>query len=445
MVKRRAYKLVLALLGILVIATGAALLRSDQAAAQIGWTFPADGSEIGATGRVGIAFNQPMQQDQVDQRIKITPEAPGHATWTGNTLWYVFDAALKPGITYHFTLEAGALAQDGRAIPQDRTVSYKVRSPEIIFLSSQAGQNELWTEQAGGGSLRKLTSTGGKVYDYAPSPDGEQIVYSVTNAQGGSDLWLMQRDGSQNMLLVDCGLDHCSQPAWKPDGTEIAYYRAVTAPNQMTISGIWGVDVVSGQTDFMIYGEQPAWSPDGSWIAVIDPGAGNIHILNVEDGKGIEVSASSDSPPVWIPNSTILAYVDLQSAQAQSTTALLQVDAAIGQVMPLLANLPEDQELSLPAYSPDGSAYIIAMRSFISDLSKQLYYMPPGGKDLQQITKEPSYSNAHFSWNLWGTEAVFQRVQLGSSSAAPQVVTWDRDTGSLQVVALDAALPAWLP
>ena len=439
-------KIILAFLGVVVVALGIILWRGDQVGAQITQTFPADGGEIGATGKVGIEFKQAMQQDQVSKLIKVKPEIPGHVVWSGNTLWYVFDAVLQPEIVYSFTLQAGGLAQDGRPILQDHTINFQARSPEVIFLSSRPGQNELWIQAPGGGILRKLTFTGGKVYDYAASPDGDHVVYSVTNSQGGSDLWIIQRDGSQNKLLVDCGADHCSQPAWSPDEAEIVYHRVVSAQNQNdAITGIWNVDPVSGQTDFVISGEQPSWSPDGKWIAVMDPQAGIIRVLNVDQGKGIEVDASSDLAPVWIPKSTNMGYSNLQSAGALSTTALFRVDVTTNQVSRLLENLPSDMELSMPAFTPDGLSYVISMRAFTSDLSKQLWYMPPGGKNLSQITKDQSYSNAHFSWDPWGTELVFQRVGMGVSNASPQAMIWDRQKNALQLLASDAALPSWLP
>jgi len=34
---------------------------------------------------------------------------------------------------------------------------------------------------------------------------------------------------------------------------------------------------------------------------------------------------------------------------------------------------------------------------------------------------------------------------LGSSQASPQVMTWDRNTGKIALVADNATLPRWMP
>jgi len=439
-------KTILAVLGLAALALGFIVWQGDRVGAQISATFPPDGGEISATGKIGIQFKQAMQTKEVESRLQIEPATPGHFVWQGNTVWYLFDKILQADVSYHFLLKAGALAMDGRKVLQDQNVAFHVRQPDIIYLSASKGQNELWIAPLDGGSQRKLTATGGKVFDYAPSRDGEQIIYSVTNAQNGMDLWLIQRDGSQNHILVNCGPDHCSQPAWSPDGSQIVYYREVLLQSaQNTISGIWGVDTSTGKTDFVISGSQPDWSPNGDWIAVMDSAAQVIRVLNVQTGKGIEVKASTDFLPQWQPGGLKLVYATLQEAGALETVALFQVDLTTNQVSRILDSLPGDLELSVPTYSPDGQNLVISMRSFTGGLTKQLWTMTADGKNIQPITQDQTYSNAGYSWNAWGSALVFQRLQMGVSNSAPQVLIWDRASGELRVLASQAALPAWLP
>jgi Tol biopolymer transport system component len=439
-------KTMVAILGVVALAIGIIISRGDQVGVLITQTFPINGGEISAPGKIGIQFNQAMQNQSVESLIKIEPDVPGHAVWQGNTMWFVFDHFLQQGTAYQFDLLAGGIAQDGRRVLKSQVINFNVRKPDVVYLSTLDNQNDLWIISSDGGSSHQLTNSGGKVFDFAPSRDGEQIVYSATISENGMDLWLMLRDGSQAKKLVDCGLDHCSQQAWSPDGAEIIYHRAVPMEShQNTISGIWGVDPISGQTDFLISGEQPAWSPDGNWIAVMDSQAGVIRVLNVQTGKGIEVNASTDFLPEWLPNSSRMAYANLQAAGALETVALFQVDVTSNQVSRLLDTLPGNLELSMPIFSPDSKKFVIAMRSFTGGLSKQLWYMPPGGTNLQQITKDETFSNAHYSWNQSGTELIFQRVQMGVANSSPQVIIWDIARGSSTVLASNAALPEWLP
>ena len=75
----------------------------------------------------------------------------------------------------------------------------------------------------------RLTLTGGNVYDYAVSPDGEQVIFSARNAEKGYDLWETDREGSQSKQILPCGADWCDNPAYSADGQQVAYSRRVAS------------------------------------------------------------------------------------------------------------------------------------------------------------------------------------------------------------------------
>ena len=82
-------------------------------------------------------------------------------------------------------------------------------------------------------------------------PQGEGIVYSVLREDGGADLWRMDRDGSEQRLLLACPEAACLDPAWSPDGETLAYERRdiwAGAPNLDPKAGrIWLLDLEEGE------------------------------------------------------------------------------------------------------------------------------------------------------------------------------------------------------
>ena len=60
---------------------------------------------------------------------------------------------------------------------------------------------------------------------YSISPDQKTILYTVFKNEGGTSIWAINADGTQNHLVLDCPQAECNSPEWYPDGRKIAYER----------------------------------------------------------------------------------------------------------------------------------------------------------------------------------------------------------------------------
>ena len=133
-------------------------------------------------------------------------------------------------------------------------------------------------------SIYKLSLLGGapqKIMDNAAagsvSPDGSRIAY-LPGSNFGSELWLMNADGSNARELTFAGVldkpgSHGSwiwRPAWSPDGHHIAYIEALggfgSDPNAKTAS-VMTIDANgSGLNEALNdshVGQALSWAPDG--------------------------------------------------------------------------------------------------------------------------------------------------------------------------------------
>jgi len=131
----------------------------------------------------------------------------------------------------------------------------------------------------------------------------------------GNSLFTINSDGSGQMLVIggDGGAVNQS-PAWKPDGTQIAFSRSVpTEPGRFiyTISpaGTGLQKIGTGTGD-----DAPSWSPDASKIAFIDSLAatnGEVFVMNADGTNRVRLTNDSafDFNPVWSPDGTKIAWV----------------------------------------------------------------------------------------------------------------------------------------
>src|SRR5688572_6582627 len=89
----------------------------------------------------------------------------------------------------------------------------------IVFTrnSGDSGAEDLFSINADGTGLFRLTNASGMDIDAAVSPDGNRIAW-----MNGQDVWVMSADGtSKAQLTFDPASDR--YPAWSPDGTKILF------------------------------------------------------------------------------------------------------------------------------------------------------------------------------------------------------------------------------
>lgn len=100
----------------------------------------------------------------------------------------------------------------GAGIAYDPT--WSPTQPELVFVATESGNDEIWTIRADGTAPRQLTRNDW-AWDKHPSfsPTGEQIVF-YSNQTGTNQLWVMNRDGSEQRRLLAPNPYNDFDPVW---------------------------------------------------------------------------------------------------------------------------------------------------------------------------------------------------------------------------------------
>ncbi|HEX8408843.1 MAG TPA: protein kinase [Thermoanaerobaculia bacterium] len=188
----------------------------------------------------------------------------------------------------------------------------------FVFARGNGPQADIFLQRVNGRNAIKLTGRCAQA-DIQPafSPDGSQIAYR-SDCEGGG-IFVMGATGESSRRITGS----CFNPSWSPDGkrivcaTETTNYTP-TARGQM--SELWIVDASNGERKLLLSadGVQPAWSPNGHRIAywgisgqaaqrdiwTIDPSAED----PVKSIVRVTEDAAVDWNPVWSPDGQHLYF-----------------------------------------------------------------------------------------------------------------------------------------
>lgn len=107
------------------------------------------------------------------------------------------------------------------------------------------------------------------------SPDGKSVIYTLQKIRDDDDnegeyrydtqLFLVATDGTTEPKQLTYGKESATQPAWSPDGTMVAFTRAVNGKSQIFLLPLSGGEARQ-LTNYEYEAGSPVWSPDGSHV-----------------------------------------------------------------------------------------------------------------------------------------------------------------------------------
>ncbi len=445
-------RIVLGVAAVLVAAIAIVVWRGDQVGVNVLRATPADGTPAAASAPIVIEFDQRMDAPSVEASFSVEPNVDGQFAWREQTLTFIPTEHWAQDVTYTVSLHSGARSQLGHELLQDLSFSFEVRQPGFAFLHEDEGGFELWAAADLNAEARQLSDTDGRVFDFAVAVDGEQIVYSVVNDGNGIDLWIVERDGDNARVLLDCGTDRCYAPDWAADG-QIAYSRAsapLTPTEPYSPPRTWLLDPANGETirlyaDAQKIGYGPVWSPDATHLAYFDGIQSQIVILDVRSGKEIYVPTRAGVVGSWTPDGSQMLFFDVQMQDNNAVNLIYRAQLDTEDVLPFFDPQPTDANYGNPVVSPDGEWVAIKVRPFESGPGDEVWVMPIDGRFGNVVTNAPDLLFTAMDWDPWSTRLLLSKVSLGVADRAPEVWVWDMETAQMTPLAEDASAAAWLP
>ena len=288
----------------------------------------------------------------------------------------------------------------------DSDPSWSPDGRRIAFTSDRDGDYEVYVMNADGTNPVNLTND--PADDAGPrwSPDGSRIAFwSSRDRRELGSVFVMEADGSAPVRVS--GYRHAQKPVWSPDGSRIAYTGFASDRK-------WHLFVVNadGTGDIILtdnpggWESSPTWSPDGSRIAFAsyrqDIGE-DIYVVNA-DGTG-EVRLTDnprfDDNPAWSPDGSRIAFSSLRPVQRHPVYASYEIDTwvmdADGTNLVNLTNSLRRTEGRRPVWSPDGTQVATTVQMF--NFTHEIYVIRTDGTRLINVSKSGTAWNGEPAWS----------------------------------------------
>jgi len=204
-----------------------------------------DGKSILLTAQGGI--NASPSWSSTGQWIAYAHRAALPAVQVYKDNWDIFISPADGSSAFNLT-QSAANETDPVYAPDGLTLAYVSDAsgfPEIMLYRFETKKTEL------------ITRTGKPKQDLTWSPDGTKIAFTSTDANGASDLFVVDIDSREMVgLAIDPALD--SHPGWSPDGAQLVFQsnrRGTSGLYVMNAAGDW----VTELTPLDVIASEPVW------------------------------------------------------------------------------------------------------------------------------------------------------------------------------------------
>jgi Tol biopolymer transport system component len=284
----------------------------------------------------------------------------------------------------------------------DSSPDFRLEMPIVFSSNRDAGgtSNELYSMNANGTGVLRLTTTNTTNTEPSLSPDGTRIAFrGLDPVDGDFEIYVMNLDGSNRVNLTNNNAAD-QAPSWSPDGSRIAFVsnRAAGGAYNIWVMNADGSLPTQVTTTAPSNDNYPCWSPDGSKIAFMSarPPGQDIYVMNNDGSNQTRLgwnSTSDESFPDWSPDGTKIAFAS-KRVGGQFEIFVGNADGT-GTATRLTTKARDDV---FPQWSRTGARILFQGFDPSTEADAEIYRVPAVGGILARIGPNNTFADQAPTW-----------------------------------------------
>ena len=271
--------------------------------------------------------------------------------------------------------------------PSGRRIAFTVRSAIYVM-------------NANGSHAKRVRTERGREFNQGPmwSPAGGSLVYATNPTKGDFEIFVVGADGSRLRQLTRNSIRDW-MPTWSPTRRRIAFVRG---------SDIWLMDADGSNKRRLFSGVQPSWSPSGQELAFASDG---ISTASISGGAPRHVADGQS--PAWSPAGGEIAF--LRGSLLLVIDLGTGVERTIADVTSICPPSELGSSIAGPDWSPDGTRLVFAAicdNGYFAGVSAII--VNADGSGLRGLPMQDLSPNARLAWSPDGARVAFVSEESNS-------------------------------
>ena len=326
-----------------------------------------------------------------------------------------------------------------------------LHSPRLAFLDVHENAETISIVDNPGTAPTRLT--GGEleeILDFAFSTDGQVLALETAPGSRSSLKVYTVRSGklTAEIDVLGCESDICSAPSWDWNHQHLSYQRRPRHFEDQIST--WSISFPYGTPEALLgdphNGLRAAvWSPVENKLAAFDAERGQIIVIDFDSNTRTVIPSKSGESLSWSADGKKLACVILNFASEIGLYQLAVANFETGIVAPITDPSPNDP--GSVVWGPSGNIAFSQLGSGSNEgeTGRQIWLANEIAHTVRQVTHATGFTFGGLVWSNSPGQILAVRNKLGGIPSPPSIWSIEITSGSSQLVAEMATLPAIVP